>query len=262
MNTTENCAANIRFHRFIVSAPAPTRADRSALGTMPTRAFRYCDAMTSASAFGWYLFAPMPISLLFDVREVLAAWPGADWFPLSSVQFPGFPPIFDSVAPDDIKGCAPPFLGSLPEPGVVQIWTGLAARTTPGWSTLIRPCANLPATKGFDAFEGIVETDSWFGPLFVNLRLLRTDCPIDITSEWPIAMAQPVPQLAYSDIGLKACPVTELTDFSEGDWQDYRDTVVSKSVASPRQPGAYAVELRKRRRALAIDVTPGDATGR
>ena len=37
---------SIKFYRFIPGARAPQRADRSAAGSMPTRAFRYCEAMT------------------------------------------------------------------------------------------------------------------------------------------------------------------------------------------------------------------------
>jgi hypothetical protein len=47
-----------RFYRLIEQARAPRRADRSALGTLPTRAYRYCEAITSAASFGWYVFPP------------------------------------------------------------------------------------------------------------------------------------------------------------------------------------------------------------
>ncbi len=35
----------VKFYRFLPGARAPQRADRSAAGSMPTRAFRYCEAM-------------------------------------------------------------------------------------------------------------------------------------------------------------------------------------------------------------------------
>jgi hypothetical protein len=28
-------------------------------------------------------------------------------------------------------------------------------------------------------FKGIIETDNWFGPLFTNVRIIKTDIPID-----------------------------------------------------------------------------------
>jgi hypothetical protein len=40
----------IRFYRLIDEARFPQRADRSAAGTLPTRAYRYCDAVTTATS--------------------------------------------------------------------------------------------------------------------------------------------------------------------------------------------------------------------
>jgi len=89
----------IKFFRFIPSAREPQRADRSAAGSMPMRAYRYCEAMTTASAFGWYLFPPMTFSLMWDGRmEVLWTYEGADgWFPLKRAQFPNFVDHFNKV---------------------------------------------------------------------------------------------------------------------------------------------------------------------
>ena len=42
----------ITFYRFIPQCRPPMRADRSAGGTLPTRAFRYCEPVATASAFG------------------------------------------------------------------------------------------------------------------------------------------------------------------------------------------------------------------
>ena len=61
---------------------AEMRADRAAAGTMPTRAFRYCEAMTSASAFGWYVFPPITFSLMWDG--------GSESSGHSKVRTPGF----------------------------------------------------------------------------------------------------------------------------------------------------------------------------
>ena len=148
----------VRFYRVIESARPPQRADKSALGTMPTRAFRFCDAITSAAGFGWYGFAPMDLSLLWDGEDIFWNYAGVDgWLPLSAAQFPDLSARFDAAAPEDLKGCAPPMLTAVPEPGVVQIWTGMFARSAPGWSLLVRPPANLPLPGGYVSYEGIVE---------------------------------------------------------------------------------------------------------
>ena len=52
------------------------------------------------------------------------------------------------------------------------------ARTAPDWSLLIRAPANLASPGGYSLYEGIVETDRWFGPLFTNLRLTQTHKPV------------------------------------------------------------------------------------
>ena len=56
----------VKFYRFLPGARAPMRADRSAAGSMPTRAFRYCEAMRTASSLGWYIFPPMSFKLMWD----------------------------------------------------------------------------------------------------------------------------------------------------------------------------------------------------
>ena len=157
----------LQFHRLIEQARAPQRADRAAAGTLPTRAYRYCDAVTSAAGYGWWVFPPMDLQLIWDGHDLFWHFDGApDWIPLSpSAQFPDFSRAFDNVAPKTLQGCAPPFLTALPEPGALQIWTGLMARTAEDWSLLIRAPANLPTPGGYSLYEGIVETDRWFGPL-------------------------------------------------------------------------------------------------
>ena len=42
----------VTFHRLIPTARLPQRADRSAAGMLPTRAFRYCEPSSTASGFG------------------------------------------------------------------------------------------------------------------------------------------------------------------------------------------------------------------
>jgi hypothetical protein len=236
----------VRFHRLIEHARQPERADRAAGGLLPTRAFRYCEAVTSASAFGWYVFPPISFRLVWDGEAVAWTYDGAEsWYPLGKAQFPNFASEFDQFAPEHLKGYAPPFLAALPEPGVVQVWSGLLARTQPGWSLLVRAPANIPRTGGYDFFEGIVETDRWFGPLFTNLRLTRTDVPITFDAEMPLFQAQPLHRSVYSDDRLNAFACESgLSNLSDADWDGYAATVVKSGPL-----GHDAVEVRRRRRA-------------
>ena len=242
----------VAFYQLIAKGRAPERADRAAAGTMPTRAYRFCEAMRSASAFGWYLFPPIRFSLMWDGgTDIVWTFEGEeDWFPLKTAQFPGFAAEFDHVAPDSIRGFSPPFLAAFKEPGIVQIWTGLIARSAPGWSLLVRPPANLARSQSYDYFEGIVETDRWFGPLFTNIRLTRTNAPIEFDPEFPFLQVQPVLR-TFCDEKLNAYKViSDLSGLSSLDWEAYRNTVVSPSSNPDRRNGEYALASRKRRKRL------------
>jgi hypothetical protein len=240
----------VRFHSLIDQARPPQRADRSAAGTLPTRAYRYCEAVTSATAFGWWAFPPTDLMLLWDGTDIFWQCEGiSDWLPLlPSAQFPGFAARFNAAAPANLQDCSPPFLTALPEPGLLQIWTGLMARTAPGWHLLLRAPANLPTPGGFSLYEGIVATDRWFGPLFTNLRLTRTHVPVRIRADFPLLHIQPVQQIAYSDEILSSMKcMGDMHQLQDSDWADYHSTIVVPNENPDRAFGAYAVTARKRR---------------
>ena len=241
----------VRFYRLIEAARPPQRADRSAAGTLPTRAYRYCEAVTSATGYGWWVFPPIDLELRWDGADVFWRCAGLDdWLALApAAQFPHQAARFDAAAPPDLAGCSPPFLTVLPEPGAVQIWTGLMARTAPGWSLLARAPANLPGTSGYALWEGIVETDRWFGPLFTNLRLIRTDRPVALSADLPLLLAQPVPRIAYAEATLAASAfVPDMDGLTAADWDDYHRSIVAPAADPDRAPGSYAAAARKRAR--------------
>ena len=220
------------------------------MGTLPTRAYRFCEAVVTASAFGYYVFPPITFSLLWDGSEITFSWEGADaWYPLKTVQFPGFREQFDAVVPEEVREFSSPWLSALQEPGIVQVWTGVVARTAPGWSLLVRAPANLPRSKQFDLYEGVIETDRWFGPLFTNVRLTQTNVPIEFRADWPLVQVQPLPRAAYDDLTLNSFTTTSnLEALTEQDWSDYHGTVVKPNIQEHRLRGQYAIAARKRRK--------------
>jgi Family of unknown function (DUF6065) len=243
-------AGDVTFFRFVPGCRLPQRADRSAAGTMPTRAFRYCEALTSASAFGWYLFPPISFSLMWDGgSDVIWTYEGADaWFPLKVAQFPNFADHFDEAAAPEFRGFSPPFLAAFKEPGVVQIWTGLFARSAPDWNLLVRPPANLARSQGYDQYEGIIETDRWFGPLFTNVRLTRTNAPIEFDAEFPFVQVQPVHRGIYGEALERFEVIPDLECLGPREWEDFRRTVVAPNVDPHRQRGQYAATVRRQRK--------------
>ena len=117
------------------------------------------------------------------------------------------------------------------------------------WSVLVRPPANLPRNLAFDGYEGIVEADRWFGPLFTAIRLIKTDVPIHFSSEVPLLQVQPLHRSVYADevsnnFGLVATPA----DFPQDAWARYEQTIVKPNQDPQRPVAAYATSVRRRRK--------------
>jgi hypothetical protein len=257
-------AAICRFYRLIPGAPEPQRADRSADGTLPVIAYRYCEAIASASGFGWYLFPPLNFSLVWDGTEIAWTYEGADgWYPLRAAPYPDFLETFAKLAPAGLGELPPTFLAQGKLPGVVQIWSGYLAQTAPGWALLSRGVANLAKTQPYEDheaitgmthvdpgsrshvnYEGIVETDTWFGPLFTNIRLMRINSPVDFHMKRPLFQVQPLLRQCYRD---PAFTVLEASDVRPEDWRRYAATI-TPNADHLRSPGHYAVDTRRRLR--------------
>lgn len=236
------------FHRLADSALMPMRADRSALGTIPAAALQYCEAITSASAFGWYAFPPIDFHVQWDGTGFI--WThddGASWSPLRSTFLPGFDDQFDRNVPANLKGLAPPFLTSLPQPGVLQIWSGVLIRTRPGWSALIRPPANIARSRDYEPYEGIIETDRWFYPLFINVRIIAADRPIFFDRHKPLLQVQPLKRETYDDEALRTATFADgFEAMDDADWSDYLASIGPRANNPMLAPGRYAKDVRKR----------------
>jgi hypothetical protein len=244
----------IRFYQMIPSGRRPVRAEDTAAGTMPARAHRLCEAMRYASAFGWYLYPPLSFSVIWDGgSDMFWTYEGADaWHPISTTHFPGFPELFERAAPADLRPFVPPFLASLKDPGLLQIWTGFMARTACGWSALVRSPANLAHSKAYDYLEGVIRTDSWFGPLFTTIRVARTNVPIEFRAEHPLLQVQPVhrtlcyDQLDHYDV------VPNMKGFSAEDWSAFRSSVL-KPLNEPKSARKVSALARSRSKAIQLN---------
>lgn len=240
----------VTFYRAIPGCRPPMRADTSVFGTLPSRGFQYCEALRTASAYGWYAFAPIDFTLQWDGSEVIWTYRGArSWYPLTSAQFPGYQSIFNKVAPKRLRGLSPPFLTAVPAMGIIQVWTGLMIETSEDWSVLVRPPANLPRTLAFESYEGIIETDRWFGPLFTNIRLIKTDVPIHFSTEVPLLQIQPLHRSTYSEEICNSFDVLgDPAQFPQDAWLKYEETIVKPNLDPDRQVAAYASAVRRRRK--------------
>ena len=152
-------------------------------------------------------------------------WEGAGTGPpLRSVQFPNFRDLFDAVAPEEVREYSPPFLGALQEPGLVQRrQRARRAHAAGREQPRARALRYRPQAGTYELFEGVIETDHWFGPLITNMRLTKTDVPIDFRADFPLLQVQPLPRHAYEDSTLNNYElVPDLKQLTPEDWdEDY-----------------------------------------
>lgn len=241
------------FYRVYPDAIPAMRADRSALGTIPAKALQYCEALCSASAFGWYVFPATDIRLKFNGSDVFVEL-NDEWTVLNSIQLPGVEEWWDRLCPEHLQGMAPPFLSVLGVPGYVQIWSGLLIRSKENWCSLIRPLVNVDLTQQFQCFEAVVETDLYApAPLFTNLRIKQTDTVVEIPHDRPLFQIQPVMRQSLQTKSLNASSDQTLSDdtgkcvFSDQDWAGYASTVRTLNPTEDMQSvGSYGARTRRR----------------
>lgn len=198
-----------------------------------------------ASGFGWYLFPQTDVSLRWDGSTIFYQLDDMpDWLPVADgVGFPGPYAAFLEQAPDSVRAVPPPAsLTAIPEPGIIQVSLGIAARSAPGWGLLLRRPANYPVPGAIEHFEGVIDPAGWFGPMFINLRITRTDTPVRLYSDRPLVQAQPVP------IALLKTDTTNVADMGDDEWADWAQTVTEPLGDPNRDFGGYAVRARKLRK--------------
>lgn len=238
----------IRFFQLYPDSPAPQQADPSLFGSAPLRGVRHCEPFTAGSGFGWYAFPPINFSLLWDGTSAYWCNDDADnpeWELFRTVALPGFSTEMSRYAPEDLAHFAKtPFLGRGPEPDLVQMWTGLLAQTLPGWSVVIRPPVNLARDKGVELFDGIVESDWWFGPAIAVMRLTKTDVPISFRTNQPLFQIQPVKREAYAKPNLRNFEIIHLSEMHAEDWSRIRNTMQAKEAGD-----SYRALVRRQQQA-------------
>lgn len=241
-------ASILEFISFSKDVRQPICADRSAGGTIPVRAYRYCEPLTSASALGYYVFPPMSFSLLNDGSNNFWRFEDSDdWNRLDYLKLQSCIKDFDDIAPEGIRGYSPDFLASTAgDPNLIQIWSGLIVRTRPGWSTLVRSPVNFPAIHNYKLYDGLVETDSWFGPLFTNIKIIKTDTPIHFDKNMPFLQVLPIERASLRRAELNRTPI--MADFRTLDSLDWENlsNALGQFEDSSRRKGHYATAVRKR----------------
>ncbi|MFO0449660.1 MAG: DUF6065 family protein [Pseudomonadota bacterium] len=235
------------FRSLLPLSPEIRRADTTIEGSVPLRAFRYCEPFVQASGYGWTIPCPL------DFRIVWQGGRSFDWRPesysrwsqLTVAQLPGYSDWFQKNVPASFKHLQVPFLTALPELGVVQIWSGYVVRLRRRWSLLVRGPVNRPPKPEFYTLEGLVEFDWWCGPLFGNIQFLKTDVEVKFQYGSPLLHASPVPRIAYTDGAHRKIDTQNIAEMTKQDWDDLSRALFFGEKEKPL--GAYASAARRRR---------------
>jgi hypothetical protein len=232
----------VTFYQLWPSASGPSPADVSVLGSVPLRAFQHCEPFRAANAFGWYLYPPIDFEIRWDGR--VSYWRRNGNGRMERLRIVPAAEITKAVqthkGQEDAKlHGLPSFLSHAPEPGVVQIWSGVVARTPAQWGLLVRPLVNYPRDPAYDVLEGIIESDWWVGPLLSVVRIVQTNVTIEFRRNRPYAHIQLVHRSAYSRETVNAAVNQNgIVDMPVEMWDKFRSFLQNASKLD-RVPGTY-----------------------
>jgi Family of unknown function (DUF6065) len=243
----------IFFYQFYPDGPVPSLPDPAPFGAMPLRAMRYCEPFLAAARFGWFIYPPFDFSILWDGKNCYWRREGLnesmEFTRFDSVILPEVSEYFRENCPSELDYCSNiAFLGKAPDFDILQIWTGLMVKTQPGWGVLVRPPANLPTDPNFEVFDGIIETDWWFGPLVTPIRLRRQNVPMIFSKNTPLAHIQLIQKEVYLDETIaEFLVIKNLTEMESEQWHEYAEAFDRRNE-SPKKLGTYRNEALLKRR--------------
>ena len=233
----------ITFYKASPDAPDLTRADGSLFGNMPLRAYQYCPPFRQASGFGWYLYPPCNLMLKTDGSDFF--WKQdhePKWRLLMSESF--YRPAANT--PKGIM--AAPFMSTVRESNVIQIWSGYFAKAAPDWALMMRGPVNFSLSKHLSYVEGIIEPDWWHGPLLFNIEITITETPIILPKTRPLVHALPIYKPSYSKEMLDDVPVVQPEDIPEEVWQEFHHAATIQG--RHEGPGGYKKEQHAHNKAV------------
>jgi hypothetical protein len=258
-------APHVELFSLIPGHQAFSPASPSVGGSLPVRAMQLCGPVVSASGYGWYVFAPLDFALRWDGDHTewspLVDNEPTGWRSLSGgvdVPLPGGEEILaaDPVRREMLAAAGRTqlaFLNADPrEMSQVEFIPNVFARTSPGWSLLVRSLPNRKPVTGLRLLEGIMET-AWYHNLIpVVLKLTEPGRVVRIHRQMPLACLQAVPDVAYQPATMTDAVVRQgLAAIPDEDFERF---VTAQARRNLEPNGGYRREQRAdraRRRAAA-----------
>lgn len=177
-------------------------AEKTLHGSAHPDALKYCGPYTSANKYGFWVFPPMDIDLIYRGENRFEHTVVSPWENLEAPLIRSLP-----CADGDGKTFCQGFGGRAKvdfgrvEPNICQMWTGCIFETPPGWALLIRSPVNVGMDAPYRIQEGILETDWMPYDIWINIAVQQKDVPIRLRrDQWPpLAQLVPVPKESYGN---------------------------------------------------------------
>ncbi|MFE9688577.1 DUF6065 family protein [Micromonospora sp. NPDC005806] len=242
----------------------PTEAASPSLrGSLPARAVQQCPPVAAGSGLGWYVHPPADFALRWDGQEtewsLLEENEPVRWrslaggydgkLPDAAAQLAKAPDRFrDDLDIFDRYGGEIPFINADPRAAnMIELVTGVVARTSPGWCLLARGVPNWPAQAGLQIYEGVVETDWYTSLLPTIMRLTEPGRVVRLYRDLPLMCLQPVHRSTL-EAARKAELVTGqgLAEWPDDVWGDF--VALRRRRQDPEIRSSYRREQARRLR--------------
>ncbi|MCF1485577.1 hypothetical protein B7W85_02490 [Allorhizobium ampelinum] len=211
------------------------------MGTLPSRAYQYCEGVAAASRQGWYVFPPVKFDLMWTGNEVVfRIGDDPDWSVLERFYLEDSVNGFLEIAPDPVKEYYPSFLDVFPEGNIVQICSGYALQSGKGVCYQVRGPVNLPMSGNVQYFEAIVDSSWYLSPLIINIRILQQDKPIHFPQHKPLMQIVPLPTSVLSKEHVEAV-TNRMENLDEDFWSAWKASYDARNAG---KPGSYARKQR------------------
>jgi uncharacterized protein DUF6065 len=248
----------IEFFSIYPDMRAPELGSPDMKGSLSARAARVCSPITTASGFGWHVYPPADFAVRWD--GMTSEWSLLDgnepvaWQSLTGARDGVLPEAKDvrtTIEESEIGGGevfdkyggVPPFIQADPRnPHMLEVITGLLARTPPDWWLLVRGVPNWPGSGESEILEGIIETDWYRSYVPTMVRLTRQNRIVRFYRHIPIMAVQPVSRETVRMGRRPATTYRGVTDFPDGVWNEFVTWRMQKQ--DPNTAATYVKQQR------------------
>ena len=165
-------------------------------GSAHPDALKFCGPYCHANALGWWVYPPLDVDFVWRggntfEHHIINAWDN-DEVPLVRNLVQARDTVEEKSFPQEFSGRAKIDFGRV-EPNIVQIWSGCAFQTPPGWSLHVRSPINLGMDAPYRIQEGILETDWLRYDIWLNIAVQQKDVLISLRRDQELPLAQLIP---------------------------------------------------------------------